>query len=167
MRLPIPLPFRALPFGAKSQAVPRRGRLALYRSLPQFRWLRRHRRHSISENHNSCYQEWSRSSAPRQTTNSLGWCGGKASAPRRQRRKKRNSLIFGCKPLISLKTAKENPWKKFGNPWKKLGKVCKTLGKAWNSWEKFARRASARPSCPFRRLGADPSQRRSEAVRVG
>jgi hypothetical protein len=50
--------------------------------------------------------------------------------------------------LISLKTAKENPWKKLGNLWKKLGKVCKRLGKVWKSLEKLARQAPARRVFP-------------------
>jgi hypothetical protein len=52
-----------------------------------------------------------------------------------QGEKKANSGSFACKPLISFKTAKTNPWKKLGNPWKNLGKVWKSLEKFGIPWK--------------------------------
>jgi hypothetical protein len=76
-------------------------------SALDYRPTRLRLRHSLSENHNSCYQQWAGSSATGQNANSPRRPGGKAPAAGRQGEKKANSGSFDGKLLISFKTAKE------------------------------------------------------------
>jgi hypothetical protein len=89
--------------------------------------VRGRRRHSLSENRNSCYQQWAGSSAALRTRIRLARRAGKILASGRRGEKKANSASSACKSLISFKIAKEKAWKSLEKAWKKLGKVCKKL----------------------------------------
>ena len=99
--------------------------------------------HSLSENHDSCYQWWAGNLATWRTANWSGRPSGKAPASRRQGGQRANSGSFDGKPLISFKTAKEKVWKSLEKAWKKLGnpwKSLETLGIPWKTLRAGRRR---------------------------
>jgi hypothetical protein len=88
--------------------------------------------------------------------------GGRAT-----RRAKSEFGFFRRQAIDFLQNRQGKSLEILGKSLEKAWKSLEKFGNAWKSLEKFGRRASARRSFPFRRSGAEPSRRRSEAVRVG